>query len=185
MLRAFIAITPPVALQQAFAEVRASVERQAFPWRWVNPAQVHVTLKFLGDIEPALVDPIAQAMSRTVTGQAPFTLLARGIGCFPNLSRPRVLWMGLDDAQQILTQLHQRLEAELTPLGFVPEARPFRPHFTLARAQHGPGRSQLAPLLHAYRERQFGAVVVEQMQLLQSQLHRQGAIHTLLRSVTL
>jgi RNA 2',3'-cyclic 3'-phosphodiesterase len=72
MIRAFIAITPPVALQQCFEELRTIVQQQPFPWRWVKPTHVHVTLKFLGDIAPALVDPIAQAMGRAVAGQAPF-----------------------------------------------------------------------------------------------------------------
>jgi 2'-5' RNA ligase len=186
MLRAFIAITPPVALQQSCEEVRAVVQQHAFPWRWVKPAQVHLTLKFLGDVAPDLMEPITQAMDRAVAGQAPFTLLVQGVGCFPNLSRPRVLWMGLHDPQQALTGLQQRLETELVPCGFAPEERPFRPHLTLARAPHGgPGRPQLALLLHGYRERHFGEMVVEHLHLFQSQLHREGAVYTLLRSATL
>jgi 2'-5' RNA ligase len=137
MIRAFIAIPPPVALQQCVEALRADVQHQPFPWRWVTPTQVHVTIKFLGDIALALVAPIAQAMGRAVVGQAPFTLVVQGLGCFPNLSRPRVLWMGLHDAQQALARLCHRLEAELALLGFPPARRPFRPHVTLARARHG------------------------------------------------
>jgi 2'-5' RNA ligase len=186
MLRTFIAITPPVTLQQCFADVRAVVQQYAFPWRWVKPTQVHLTLKFLGDVDPARIDTIAQAMQRAIAQQAPFPLLAQGVGCFPTLSRPRVLWIGLQDPQQALTRLQQRLEAELVSLGFTPEARPFRPHLTLARAQHGgPRHPQLASLLQAYHEQSFGEVLVEHVHLFQSQLHRDGAVYTLLRSATL
>jgi 2'-5' RNA ligase len=186
MLRTFIAITPPVTLQQSCAEVRAVVEQHAFPWRWVKPAQIHLTLKFLGDVDPARIDAITQAMQRAIGKQVPFTLLAQGVGCFPTLSRPRVLWMGLHDPQQALTRLQQRLGTALVSLGFAPEERPFRPHLTLARAPHGgPGRPQLTPLLQAYHEQYFGEVLVEHLHLFQSQLHRDGAVYTLLRSAPL
>ena len=186
MMRAFIAITPPISLQQSFAEVRAMIGQHAFPWRWVQPAQVHVTLKFLGEVAPSLLDPIAHAMRRTVVSQTPFTLSVQEIGCFPSQSRPRILWMGLHDPQQQLTQLQQRLDAELTVLGFPPEERPFRPHLTLARAPHNTREQpQLAPLLQVYRGRSFGEIAVEHLQLLQSQLRREGAVYTLLRSIPL
>jgi 2'-5' RNA ligase len=186
MMRAFIAIMPPVALHSSFVEIRSTVERQAFPWRWVQPEQVHVTMKFLGDIEPARIDAIAQAMQQAAFEQTPFTLSGYGLGCFPNPLHPRVLWMGLEDPHQHLTRLHQRLEEQLTALGFAAEAHPFRPHLTLARApRDAPGRAHLAPLLQTYRERHFGDIVVSQLQLWQSQLRREGALYTLLRSVAL
>jgi 2'-5' RNA ligase len=123
MIRVFIAITPSLALQQSFAEVRAAFQRQT-------------------------------------------------------------LQMGLEP-HPALTQLQQRLEAELTPLRFAPEERAFRPHLTLARMQHGRGRTQLGPLLQTYHTHGFGEVAVEQLHLFQSQLHREGAVYTMLHSVML
>jgi 2'-5' RNA ligase len=83
MIRAFIALTPPVMLQQAFAEVQVALQRLSLPFRWVKPAQIHLTLKFLGDILPEALDPIAHAIRQTVTTCPPFTLSVRGPGCFP------------------------------------------------------------------------------------------------------
>ena len=184
MIRVFIAVTPPVALQQSFTEVRAAFQRQAIPFRWVKHTQVHLTLKFLGNVSPEKIASIGQAMDRAAAGQASFTLLAQGLGCFPSLSRPRVLWMGLE-SHHALIQLQQRLEAELTPLGFLPEDRPFHPHITLARMQQEGSHSQLEPLLQAYHNRQFGEITVEQLRLFRSQLHREGAVYTILHSVIL
>jgi RNA 2',3'-cyclic 3'-phosphodiesterase len=184
MIRLFIAITPSLALQQSFAEIRAVFQRQVLHWRWVQPEHVHLTLKFLGNVLPEKIVPIRQAMGRAVVGQAAFTLLARGLGCFPNLSRPRVLWMGLEPHPS-LTQLQQRLEAELTPLSFAPEERAFRPHLTLARMPQGLGPIQLGPLLQTYHTHEFGEVAVGQLHLFQSQLHREGAVYTMLHSVIL
>lgn len=185
MIRAFIAVTPPIVLQQSFTEVRVAFEKYALPFRWVRPEHIHLTLRFLGDTAPEALPSVVQAMRRAVMGQAPFTILASGLGCFPGPSRPRVLWMGLHDPQGALLSLQQRLEAELVALGFAAEERPFHPHLTLARAQHSTGRHPLAPLLHAYQARQFGEIAVEQLHLLQSQLRREGAEYTMLHSVSL
>jgi 2'-5' RNA ligase len=186
MIRVFIAIIPSLALQQAFAEVRTVFQRQADSahLRWVKPEHVHLTLKFLGNVLPEKIAPVRQAMDRAVVGHAAFTLLARGLGCFPNRSRPRVLWMGLEP-HPTLTQLQQRLEAELAPLRFAPEDRPFRPHLTLARMPQGLSPTQLGSLLQTYHTHGFGEVAVEQLHLFQSQLQREGAVYTMLHSVML
>jgi RNA 2',3'-cyclic 3'-phosphodiesterase len=185
MIRAFIAITPPETLQQAFANAQGALQRLSLPFRWVKPAQVHLTLRFLGDVAPEAIDPIAQAMQRAVATLTPFALAIQGMGCFPNLARPRVLWMGIHASHDMLLQLHQRLDAELAALGFTPEARPFRPHLTLARGQQRVDSRHLATVLHAYHGQHFGDMLVERVQLMQSQLHRDGAVYTMLRSVTL
>jgi 2'-5' RNA ligase len=92
--------------------------------------------------------------------------------------------MGLEP-HHALAQLQQRLEAELTPLQFASEDRVFRPHLTLARMQQGRGHTQLGPLLQTYHTHEFGKVTVEQLHLFQSQLHRAGAVYTMLHSVML
>jgi 2'-5' RNA ligase len=93
--------------------------------------------------------------------------------------------MGLDDPQQALAGLQQRVEAALGALGFVHEARPFRPHLTLARFQEGRRVPHLLSLLQAYRERTFGDISITQIHLFQSQLHRKGVLYTIIHSVIL
>ena len=183
MIRAFIAITLPAALQQEIERVQDDMRRQMPGWRWVKPANVHLTLKFLGEMPLDRVESIVRAMERGVAGQKIFPLYARSLGCFPDLTRPRILWMGLDDPHQALGPLHARLEAALAEQGCPPEKRPFRPHLTIARAQANGDRGRLGMLLRTYHAEQFGAISVACMRLVQSQLHRDGAVYTNLQSV--
>jgi len=185
MLRAFIAITPPTTLQQTMAEVRQVFQRLSFPWRWVTPDHIHLTLRFLGNVSDESVTSLHQAMAQAAQGQTAFPLRARALGCFPHPARPRVLWVGLDDPSQALGRLNERLMAALTPLGFPPEDRSFHPHLTLARAQNRMSSSQPLPMLQTYQNRDFGEFLVTQVHLVQSQLQRGGPLHTILRSVTL
>ena len=185
MLRAFIAITPPITLQHRIAEVQEVFQPLSLPWRWVTPEQIHLTLKFLGNVPVEQVTMIAQAMARAVQGQTAFSLRAQSLGCFPHPSRPRVLWVGLADPSQALAHLNECLTTVLRPLGFAPEEHPFHPHLTLARVQNGRRSNQLRPILQAYQNRCFGEFAVTQLHLWQSELRREGARYTIVRSVTL
>ncbi|MGQ4806847.1 RNA 2',3'-cyclic phosphodiesterase [Candidatus Entotheonellaceae bacterium PAL068K] len=185
MIRAFVAITPPSRLQRAVQTLQGAALNQTLPWRWVAPANVHLTLAFLGDVASEQIEPIAQAIDRAVIGLTAFPLRFRSLGCFPNRSRPRVLWMGLEDPEKALEPLHARLETVLVALDFSPEARPFRPHLTLARLRHRVDRHTLDAFLQAHGHQQFGETQVTHVDLLQSQLHPDGALYTLLRSVPL
>ena len=185
MLRAFIAITLPATLQRTIAEVRQVFQSLQSPWRWVTPAQIHLTLRFLGNVPAEQVTSIVQAMERAARGQPAFILRAQSLGCFPHASRPRVLWVGLADPSQALAHLNECLSAALIPVGFPPEDRPFHPHLTLARVQNSIRSDQLLPVLQAYQNRCFGEFSVTQLHLFQSELQRGGARHTVLRSVML
>jgi 2'-5' RNA ligase len=186
LIRAFIALPLPTDLWAAIQDVTNALQRLPLRLRWVQPHQAHLTLKFLGDMPEAAIAPLGLALERALSGQAPFTLAVRALGCFPHPARPRVVWMGINDAAQVLTRLHQRLEAELQPFGLMPDEHPFHPHWTLARVP--PQRhstDHLTPLLRAYQDRAFGEIAVTQIQLFQSQLQRAGAVYTPLHAVTL
>jgi 2'-5' RNA ligase len=185
MIRAFIALTPPAALQQTMAEVRQVFQHLSPSWRWVTPDHMHLTLKFLGDVPDESVLSLSQAMAHAIQGQSVFPLRARSLGCFPQPARARVLWVGLDDPRQALGCLHECLMTALIPLGFPPEERPFHPHLTLARAQSGARAHHLRPLLQQYHNHDFGEFLVTQLHLVQSELQRSGAHHTILRSMPL
>ena len=181
--RTFVAILPSAQLHRACADVAAA--GRGLPVRWVRPASVHLTLKFLGDVWVNGVPAIHQALRQAAAGLPPFSIAARGLGCFPNATRPRVLWMGLDDAQGELLELHRRIEPTLAALGMPLEERPFRPHLTLARARATRVGRELDAFLNEYRNHTFGHLVVSQVHLMRSDLHAKGAFHTRLHSVTL
>jgi 2'-5' RNA ligase len=167
------------------AEVRQIFEPLVPAWRWVTPDTIHLTLQFLGNVPDASVPSLCQAMTHAAQDRAVFPLRARSLGCFPQPARARVLWVGLDDPRQALGRLHARLLAALVPLGLPPEEHPFHPHLTLARARNGARDGQLWSLLHKYHDRDFGEWWVTHVHLVQSELQRGGAHHTILRSVPL
>src|SRR5215475_12661126 len=109
MIRAFIAITPPTALQQTMAEVRQAFQRLPLPWSWVTPDHIHLTLRFLGNVPEESVPSLHQAMTQAAQGQTAFPLRATALGCFPHPARARVLWVGLDDTSQALGHVYERL----------------------------------------------------------------------------
>jgi 2'-5' RNA ligase len=185
MIRAFIAIPLPVALQHALEDVQAVCQPLPIAWRWVPTAHRHLTLKFLGDVPAERIPSIAQAMEQAVVGQQPFALMARALGCFPQPARPRVLWMGIEDSEGALLRLFQRLEAALRERGFPAEERPLRPHVTLARMRQAPRGAHFRTLLQTYHEHHFGELPVTALHLFQSQLQREGAVYTLLHSAAL
>jgi 2'-5' RNA ligase len=153
--------------------------------RWARPESVHLTLKFLGDVPADTLPAIHQALRQAAEGLAPFSVVAQGLGCFPNASRPRVLWMGLDDPRRELLQLQRHIESTLAALEVSVEERPFRPHLTLARTRGTRVGEELNALLSEYKNHLFGYLVVSQIHLMRSDLYEKGAVHTRLCSAAL
>ncbi len=186
MPRVFIAITTPAVLQQTLLqEIRTTFQHLPLPFRWVHPSHLHVTLKFLGEVPESLLPTLHQAMQRAAIGQKSFTLVAHALGCFPHPSRPRILWLGLDDPQRALLPLYQRMELTLMARGFPTDERPFHPHVTLARIRKPVRCEAFPPLLAKHDDRRFGDIPVRALHLFQSQLSPAGAMHTMLHSVPL
>ena len=182
-VRAFIAIRPAADLRQACTGVAAAA--RGLPMRWVRPESVHLTLKFLGDVPVDAIPTIHQTLQQAAEGLAAFSVAVRGLGCFPNATHPRVLWMGLDDPRRELVQLQCHIESTLAVLGMSAEERPFRPHLTLARNRGTRVGEGLNVLLNEYKNHLFGHLAVSQIHLMRSDLHEKGAVHTRLCSVAL
>lgn len=182
-VRAFVAVKPAADLRRACAEV--AVAGRVLPMRWVQPESVHLTLKFLGDIRVAAVAAIHQALRQATEGLTPFSVVARGLGCFPNAARPRVLWMGLDDPQRELIRLQHCIESACAGLGIPAAERLFYPHLTLARARRTRLVTELDAFLSMYKNHAFGHLVVSQIHLMRSDLYAKGAVHTRLHAVAL
>jgi 2'-5' RNA ligase len=177
-IRAFIAINLP-------GEVRAKLVRQhrslkvALPGdgiRWTPPGQIHLTLKFLGDVPSSSVDDLRAAVESGCRGTAPFSLRARGLGVFPGAQRPRVLWAGVEGELDALRQLQERIEIE-TGRWREREARAFQPHLTLARIKILPPGRALALRKKLAAAADFGAWRVERVDLMRSHLSASGVTH--------
>jgi len=182
-IRSFVAldVTPPVraALQTLVAELAATKADV----RWVPPAGMHLTLKFLGAVEAAHLDRVHAALAAAVHEQAALQLRVRGLGAFPSLRRPRVLWVGLRGAG--LVELARLVEQTLEPLGFAPEPRPFAPHITLGRVGSLRGWERLEEVYKGHLDDDFGDSPVDLVTIYRSTLHPEGAIYSSLWTIPL
>ncbi|MBI4400960.1 MAG: RNA 2',3'-cyclic phosphodiesterase [Nitrospirae bacterium] len=155
--------------------------------QWVRPDSIHLTLKFLGDIDERLVGDIQQALTLAADAQPRFSVEVGGAGAFPDSRAPRVLWLGLSGHVEALVRLAAEVDRALTALGFPAEAKPYSPHLTLARIKErsrelGKVLSGSGVLAHAA---QLGSLEVRAVALMKSDLHPSGAVYTRLVEIPL
>ncbi len=187
-IRSFIAIELPDRLRLKLGQLEAQLKSGKQPWvKWVNPDSIHLTLKFLGDIASDRTGEITRAMEAAAQGIPPFHLEVKDLGVFPNLKRVQVVWVGISGEVDKLGEFQQRLESNLACLGFAPESRPFTPHLTLARLRNQASldeRQGFGQLIAGTRF-EAGAIEVDAINLMRSQLTREGAIYSRISSVRL
>lgn len=187
--RLFIAIELPANVLKTIAQVQADLKRVVpeRAVRWTRPEGIHLTLKFLGDVRASQLDEIKAALAQAA-GHASFGLSVQGLGCFPNLARPRVLWVGVTGDIKSLRALQADVEKNIAPLGFPAEERGFSPHLTLARTSQGAGRDETALIGKVVQDRDVGQLVswqVDAVSLMRSQLKPDGAQYTQIAEVSL
>ncbi|MEW6265402.1 MAG: RNA 2',3'-cyclic phosphodiesterase [Thermodesulfobacteriota bacterium] len=147
MIRSFMAIELPEAFHAEIERLRVRLKSAGADVKWVRPAGVHLTLKFLGDVLEDTIGPLARAAAEAVAPHPPLTLSLNGLGVFPGPSQPRVVWVGLAGDLAALDALRLDLEAAAAKFGFAPEKRPFKPHLTLGRVRSNRGRAELIACL--------------------------------------
>lgn len=181
LLRLFVGVKAQSG--PAVASALARLGEMGNAVRPVRDDQLHVTLKFLGDVEEQLIPEIAEQTSRALEETSAFEWTLRGTGVFPSASRPSVVWAGTD-ASEPFTSLAEQIESACEPLGFPRESRPFRPHVTLARIKFRPP-PELATWLRETAQTEFGPQRAEEVILFQSILAPRGSVYTPLHVVKL
>ena len=188
-IRSFIAIELPEEARSGLGKLRNELERVEHAFvKWVNPEGIHLTLKFLGSIPSKQVAEVGEAMEGATRGISPFHLEISGLGAFPNLKQPRVLWVGISGELDKLLGLQRNIDSALSPLGFTKEKRPFVPHLTLARIREraSPGeRRTFGDLVVSTIFEDKYHIAVDAISLMRSQLTPAGAIYTRLSVVGL
>ncbi len=188
LVRAFIAIEIPPHIQQAIQQATANLRRELnTSVRWVTPENIHLTLKFLGDISPAQVDALTSTLRAQADSAPAFDVEAGGLGSFPDGKRVRVLWIGLH-APAELAALSRGIESACARLGYESEKRGFSPHLTIGRVRQDASASDTQRIRHALEAAtidSLGAVRVDSVHLFQSDLQRSGAVYTKLFSAPL
>ena len=187
-MRSFIAVEIDDAIRERLGQRIEAFRSAGAQVRWVAPQNIHLTLKFLGEIDPERVPDVEQVMKEATREVAPFEIELREIGAFPSLSRPRVIWVGCRDETGGLWKIFRVLERGLVPLGIEKEKRRFSPHLTVGRIK-SKGRDRrldfLKGELKAHIDFVAGRQRVSGITLFKSQLTPRGAIYTVVRTAKL
>jgi 2'-5' RNA ligase len=178
-IRAFLALDPPEEILREVGRIQDRLRKLVHgDLRWVRPEGIHLTLKFFGDISENAVESISAVAGHAAAEAGPFELAIGGMGVFPDLSRPRVVWLGMNGEVARLVTFQQGLERALGEIGFPPEERPFRPHLTLGRIKSPKGLTGLAEVLEKEKTVTAGSFTASALSLFQSDLTPRGAVYT-------
>lgn len=176
-MRTFIAIELPEEIRRAIAALQDDLRHARAEVGWTKPENIHLTLKFLGEIEEHSVSQVAQACVETAQAFSSFTLSINGAGAFPNARQPRVLWVGLGDGVEEARRVQARLDERLAAIGFEREARAFHPHLTIGRIKSLKGTQALLARAEAYHLPAL-SFAARELVFMHSQLHPAGARYT-------
>jgi 2'-5' RNA ligase len=175
-LRTFIAIELPGDLREHIYARTSGLRSVARSVKWVPAENLHITLKFLGNMPETLLPEIEKAIREAVTSLSAFEMVFTGAGAFPESPKkpPRVVWVGVE-APDVLYEVQRGVEAAMAPLGFEPETRPYSPHLTIGRVRQPPRGGLLRREMETLEGEKFGKVLVGEVALMKSTLHPAGA----------
>jgi RNA 2',3'-cyclic 3'-phosphodiesterase len=181
-LRSFIAVEIPADVQRAISQgtgfMRNSFQKPLV--RWVESQNIHLTLKFLGDVSPEKLERIAVALKDEIKSRERFSMTVNGLGVFPNSSHPRIIWIGLT-APPALIELQRCVEQFSSRMGYAPEERPFSPHLTIGRigqAATQAGLAEIKAALDSHSIGNIGTVQVDSLNIYKSDLQAGGPVYT-------
>jgi RNA 2',3'-cyclic 3'-phosphodiesterase len=180
-LRTFIAVDLGQQLRDRCIAMQENLARLGANAKWVEPDNLHVTLLFLGEVDERDVPEVCKAVAAVCAEHDPFTLSVEKVGCFGSPRRPRTLWAGVGEGADALSALHDALEPPLLELGcYRREDRKYEPHITLGRAKSDDPNEKIAAAIKKYAGWSAGEVDVREVQVLSSELTRDGPIYCVL-----
>jgi RNA 2',3'-cyclic 3'-phosphodiesterase len=184
-MRLFVAINFTSKDRQRMARSARKMREAELPVRWIEPDQIHMTLKFLGEVRPERVAAVEAAVARVASKTRPFNMRMGGAGAFPTTRRPKVIWLGADASPELRCLKHD-IEWELAPLGFEREVRAFHPHVTLGRSRVDARAGDFRGFEDLVAAMEFRAdITVRSIDLMKSTLSTKGARYEKLVSARL
>lgn len=178
MIRTFVAIELPETVRESLARQISSLKSHAPLVKWSRPDNLHLTLRFLGDVKESELDELFAALEDAVDGTQPFAVEVCGVGAFPNWRHPRVVWAGCGEGAEETSALADLVEAACANLGYERERRPFRPHFTLGRVKQPADAEGLSTATRGLEDRSFGYLDVDAVVVFMSSLRRTGPVYS-------
>ncbi|OYP31010.1 RNA 2',3'-cyclic phosphodiesterase [Rhodopirellula sp. MGV] len=186
-IRSFISIPITPGITSAATKIIKALKPVDSGIKWVPLDNLHLTLKFLGEVDNVEVFDVCTAIRSVTSHIEPFELHFTGTGGFPNLDKPRVLYAGIEDPSGLLVKMVGELELKLADLGFKPEPRDYRPHLTLGRARSKGGlvSEELSEAMQQYSDTHLGDMVVDEVNLMASFLDKQGPTYQVMDTIDL
>lgn len=173
-LRAFLAVDIVEGIRDRALQLMRSLADVGTGVKWVEPENLHITLKFLGDINDVQAWEVSQSLEPIVASQSRFNVTLKGLGAFPALNRPRSLWVGLIEGEAAVKALFDDVDAKLRELGYPSEQRRFHAHLTLGRVRGHQQKQALISKLEEFSETELGTMEIAAVTLYSSQLRRVG-----------
>ncbi len=177
-MRTFIAIEIPAEIKKEMAEVQSRLKGPGVDASWTRPEGIHLTLKFLGEVEEPRIPEIMDSLTRAIGGAGGFRLEVVGVGTFPNPRNARVAWIGVSGDIERLMALQSSVEEAMAGLGMEREDRKFTPHLTLGRIKYIRSRDAWVNALDAMKDIRLSSFNVEAVSLMKSELQPSGAVYT-------
>lgn len=184
-IRTFISIDPPEDIKREILNLQGRFKIYGGHIGWTRPEAMHLTLKFLGDIDEKEVPEIEAATREATIGFNPFYLRVLGLGFFPGLRRLRIIWLGVSGEEDNLIRLQSKIENEIARIGHPREEREFKPHLTIGRVRDAHGLNRLIDAVNAEREIDLGGFNAAEILIMKSELKPGGAIYTRLSGIAL
>lgn len=177
-IRTFIALKLAADVIEQAAQIQSAISARGLRLRWVKPHNLHLTLKFLGDIRPEDVPGVGLALNRATEQTTSIALTTQGLGFFPGIRKPRVFWIGLGGQIDRLHCLHARIEDQLQSIGFARDKRGFKAHLTLARFRENIPEKELVQMIEALGNFDPIAFTADHLIFYKSDLKPRGAVYT-------
>jgi 2'-5' RNA ligase len=177
-IRTFVAVETTLPIREKAGEFVRTLQSVPADIKWVEPDQLHLTVKFLGDVAPSEIHRVCEAVQQVAADVPAFEFEVRRAGAFPSVARPRTFWLGAGDGERQMADMVNLLEKKLQKLGFPREGRRFVPHLTIGRLRRG-GRvaDELSQLLRQHADVEIGRMNVEELVVFSSTLTPSGPIH--------
>ena len=188
-MRLFVAIHFPKDLLFKIEEITRFFKGNTPPntLKWVETQHLHLTLKFIGEVDESLLATIKESIIKSLTGQQAFEIEAGGLGMYPQKNNPRVIWLGISGGEPLI-KMHTMLDQNLTALNIKRDGRAFSPHLTIARVRRNVLPTAVKSVGHTLSQFMvdpLGPITIDQVHLVQSKLTPSGPIYTILHSIAL
>ncbi len=184
-MRTFIAIDLPESFENNIEKIQREFKKTGGDIKFVDPRKVHITLKFLGEINEELVNKVEIKLDQCLKNIDPFDIIVEDIGVFPSTDYIKVIWLGVGKGSYILEKMNDGIEESLSELGFDKESREFIPHATIGRVKSGKNKEDIVEVVERNRGSYIGEMPVDRVKIKQSNLTSKGPIYSDISEVIL